>query len=424
MLAERAVTLLGEDGDPAERAHVLAIHAWVLVLRGKARRAAAARSEAERLAEGLDPLGPTWPWQDLLLRTRVALGELERARTDSLALCRRAREAGALATLGCALIAAADATLRLGEWEAADAATLEAIRVAGDTRQHIWHGYALTFRARLAAARGDEPESRRAALEALRIAEAEGISTGRRHAHAALGFLEFSLDRVDAAIVELENVEQLVRDSGLEEPTIVPWAPDLVEAYVRARRADDARRVLGTLERQATASGIATARAAAARCRGMVDEDFEPAFAEALVLDDRRPMPFERARTLLAFGRRLHRARRRAEARDRLREALAGFDRLGAAAWATQVENELRAAGARRRVARDGALSSQELRVAAAVRRGASNREIAAELFLAPKTIEFHLSQIYRKLGIHSRTQLVAALERQTSPATGEPHRQ
>jgi DNA-binding NarL/FixJ family response regulator len=133
--------------------------------------------------------------------------------------------------------------------------------------------------------------------------------------------------------------------------------------------------------------------------------------ADALAFDDRRPMPFERARTLLASGRRLHRSRRRSEARERLRAALHGFEQLHADAWACQAEAELRAAGARRRRAPDhNALTPQELRVAAAVQRGASNRDIAADLFLSPKTVEFHLRQIYRKLNVHSRTQLVAAL--------------
>jgi len=152
----------------------------------------------------------------------------------------------------------------------------------------------------------------------------------------------------------------------------------------------------------------------------MLDDDFEPAFARALAWDDRRPMPFERARTLLAFGRRLHRSCRRAEARERLRAALEGFERLHADAWARQAEAELRAAGARRRRKRDEhALTSQELRVAAAVQRGASNRDIAADLFLSPKTVEFHLRQIYRKLDVHSRTQLVARL--QTPPGRLKP---
>jgi DNA-binding CsgD family transcriptional regulator len=410
--AERAVALLGRGGEPEARAPVLATLGWVLVLRGMTARGSEALREAERLAGGLDPLGPHWPWLHLLLRARIPLGELERAHTESTTLCERAREAGALAALGGALLVAADVAYRLGDWPAADALTLEAIPVAGDNAQPAWKGFALTTRARLTAARGLEHESRDAIGAALEIAEADAITAGLAFVHGTIGFLELSLERVDAAIGELERVERLVEGSRWEEPTIVPWAPDLVEAHVRAGRAADARRVLAKLEHQAAMTGTAVAGAAAARCRGLLEDDFEAAFTEALALDDRRPMPFERARTLLAFGRRLHRARRRVEARERLREALAGFERLGAAAWATQAQNELRAAGARRRAARNGGLTPQEERVAAAVRRGASNREIAAELFLAPKTVEFHLHQIYRKLGARSRTQLVATLVR------------
>jgi DNA-binding CsgD family transcriptional regulator len=260
------------------------------------------------------------------------------------------------------------------------------------------------------AARGRPDEARAAALAALRIAETGRIGAGLRFVHAALGFLELGLDRTGAAISELETVERLVEGTGLEDPVIVPWEPDLVEAYARQGRAGDARRVLARLERRADLTASPVARAAAARCRGMVDDDFERAFTAALALDDQRPMPFERARTLLAFGRRQHRARRRAEARDRLLAARHGFEELRAGAWAGQAEAELHAAGSRRRREPDDALTPQELRVAAAVQRGASSRDIAADLFLSPKTVEFHLRQIYRKLGVHSRTQLIAAL--------------
>jgi len=412
-LAHRAVALLGDGGDAATRGPVLAMLGWALVLRGKAPLARPVLSEAEQLSGGLDPLGVHWPWLHLLLLARIPLGELERARTESAALCEHAREAGALAALGGTLIVAAEVAFRAGDWEAADDATREAIQVAGDTGQHAWHGYALTIRTRLAGARGRREEGLAAAHEALRIAESADMRSGFRFAHGALGFLELSDDRVDEAIAELETVERLVEGSGHADPTLVPWAPDLVEAHVHGGRLEDAQRVLAKLERQADSSGTAFARVAAARCRGLLDEDFDPAFAAALALEERRTMPFERARTLLALGRRLHRARRRVEARERLREALAGFERLGAAAWAAQTRNELRAAGAHpRRSGRSDALTPQELRVAAAVRRGGTNREIAAELFLAPKTIEFHLRQIYRKLGIRSRTQLVATLAR------------
>jgi len=133
-------------------------------------------------------------------------------------------------------------------------------------------------------------------------------------------------------------------------------------------------------------------------------------------------MPFERARALLTLGRRLHRARKRAEARDLLRQALDGFERVGALPWVAQAESEFRAAGGRRRpAAPDDSLTTQELRVAAAVARGAANREIAAELFLTLKTVEFHLRQIYRKLGVRSRSQLVATLASNPALLTRTP---
>jgi DNA-binding NarL/FixJ family response regulator len=139
-----------------------------------------------------------------------------------------------------------------------------------------------------------------------------------------------------------------------------------------------------------------------------VAEDFDASFARALELHAERPEPYEEARTLLAFGTRLHRARRRAEARDRLRAAEEIFARLGARPWLDRTRAELRAAGATRRAAAadPDELTAQEVRVALAVARGATNREVASELFLSPKTIEFHLGRVYRKLDIHSRTEL------------------
>jgi DNA-binding CsgD family transcriptional regulator len=418
-LAEQAAALLGEGGDRPTRSHVLTILGWALVLRGQTRRARSVLHDAERLAAGLDPLALGGQWLNLILRANIVWGEFERAVAEGLALGERAREAGALATLGGALVVAADAAFRLGDWETTDAATLEAIQVSQDTGQSIWHGYALSIRARLTAARGLDDEARHAAQTAIALAESADVRTGNRFGHAALGFAHLSAGRINEAISELETVQRLVAGSGLEEPMLVPWAPDLVEAYVRAGRAADAAALAAVLERQAAAAGTASAGAVLARCRGLLGEEFDAAFTEALALDDQRPMPFERARTMLSYGRRLHRACRRAAARDSLRQSLAGFERIGAASWAAQAQSELRAAGARRRAAHDDSMTGQELRVAAAVSRGASNREIAAELFLAPKTVEFHLRQIYRKLGVGSRAQLVATLARQ--PVAGPP---
>jgi DNA-binding NarL/FixJ family response regulator len=119
-------------------------------------------------------------------------------------------------------------------------------------------------------------------------------------------------------------------------------------------------------------------------------------------------MPFERARTQLCYGERLRRLRRRADARRHLHEALETFTRLGAQPWAERTRSELRATGSTVRRSTDALpkLTPQELQVALVVARGATNHEAATTLFLSQKTIEYHLSNIYRKTQIRSRAEL------------------
>ena len=129
----------------------------------------------------------------------------------------------------------------------------------------------------------------------------------------------------------------------------------------------------------------------------------------------RTEAPFEAARTWLSWGQRLRRDGRRIEARERLRAALAGFRALGAPPWIDGTERELSATGERLRRREPGAaeaMTAQEHQIARLVVGGTSNKGIAAQLFLSPKTVEAHLTRIYRKLGVHSRTQLAAQLDR------------
>ncbi|RPI24937.1 MAG: LuxR family transcriptional regulator [Actinobacteria bacterium] len=123
------------------------------------------------------------------------------------------------------------------------------------------------------------------------------------------------------------------------------------------------------------------------------------------------PAPFELARTKLAYGERLRGARCRAEARRELREALILFEELGAHPWAERTRTELAASG-ETGPASAATLTPQERRVAGIIATGATNREAAATLFVNPKTIEFHLGNVYRKLGVRSRTELAIALRR------------
>jgi tetratricopeptide (TPR) repeat protein len=254
-LAERAVGLLGDAGDPSVRGAVLTMRGSNLLLRGKTPEARPVLAEAFRLAEGLDWLGPDWPWLHILLRTRIPLGEFEQARTESAELRRRAQEAGVLATVSAAGLIVADAAFRLGDWEAAGAAALQTFQLAEEVGHRHMAGWALTIRIRILAAQGRSEASRAAAAAALAIAESDRISSGLRFVHGALGFLELGLDRIDAAVCELEAVERMTQGSGHEEPVIVPWVPDLVEAYARQGRERDARRVLARLERQAVWTG-------------------------------------------------------------------------------------------------------------------------------------------------------------------------
>ena len=424
-LAERAVQHAAA-ADDLVRAHVLAVLGWVRTLRGMTGEAIEALDEAWRLGGAVDPLAAEGQWMSFLLRSHVPTGRIHRALQESTALSSRARDTGALAVLGSTLAVRADAALRLGDWTAADEASREAIEVCRDAGQEIWLGYAFTYRSRLLAARGQEQESEGAARAAIQIAETAGIRAGLRFGRAALGFLWLTMERLPEAICELEAVDRLLAGTGVEDFTGAPWAPDLIEAYLRSGREAEARRVLDLITRQA-ADGPATARGLLARCRGSLATDFDVDFQVALACDDQCPLPFERSRTLLAYGRRLRRAGRRVQARVMLSDAAEGFARLGAETWRQQADREMLSAGGTptttsASAARSGreetataTLTPQECRVAEAVAQGASNREIAATLFLSPKTVESHLTHIHRKLAVSSRAQLVALLIREES---------
>jgi DNA-binding NarL/FixJ family response regulator len=153
--------------------------------------------------------------------------------------------------------------------------------------------------------------------------------------------------------------------------------------------------------------------AQAARCRGLVSAArgdvpeglsvLERAVAQHEAVGD----PFGRARALLALGIVRRRARQKRTAREAIEAALAGFEELGAASWADKARAELGTIGGRRR---EEGLTAAEQRVAALVIEGRTNREVAATLFLGERTVETHLSHIYAKLGVRSRTELARTL--------------
>jgi DNA-binding CsgD family transcriptional regulator len=325
-----------------------------------------------------------------------------------------ARQQSALGVLPYPLAGLSELDFRTGHWAAAYAGATEGVRFAGETGQETTHAFSLVCLARVEAAQGREEDCRKHIAQALEIAP-HGIGGAAAQAVSALGLLELGLGHSEDSIAILAPFGVRVRQHGLGEPAVIQWAPDLIEAYLRAGRNEEAEAELDIFEQQAEQTGRNWALAAGLRCRGVLasEDEFEEHFTRAIELHRRTPTPFELARTELCFGEQLRRHRRRSDAREPLRSALETFEQLGAEPWAERARVELGASGekARRRdPSAAGHLTPQELQVALVVGQGATNREAGAALFLSPKTIEAHLGRIYRKLDIRSRTELAHLL--------------
>jgi DNA-binding CsgD family transcriptional regulator len=412
-LAGRRAVEIADAADGEIKSVVEAVHGFARVLRGDATGAAPSFAVLEERLESSDGTQVLEMMSPIAI-CRVWMEEFDRARRI-LDRVIDSHDRLAMNTLPYALTCRSELDFRAGNWPAAYAGATQSVELARTTGQSAILTYSLVTLARIEAALGDELPCRQHAREAAELGSRVGQVSVAGYGRAAIGFLVLGLGRMEATIEALEPLVGFFSEHGLEEPGTAPWAPDLIEAYVHADRRDAALSVLVGFEEQAHRTGRTWAFAAAARCRGLLaaGEAFESEFEAALRWHERAPMPFERARTLLSFGERLRRARRRTEARARLRQALEVFESLGAAPWSARARSELVASGerARRRTPRETEkLTAQELQVALLIAEGASNREAAAALFLSPKTIEFHLGNAYAKLGVHSRTQLAARL--------------
>jgi DNA-binding CsgD family transcriptional regulator len=410
--AQRTCDVSAREGGIAETL-AKAVLGIALVLSGDAQRAVPLFSEYLTLLDSVESspglYQPFRPDGHVLLWFE----QYERAREVLTRTIDSARSASALGALPYALSVLSDLDFRTGNWAAAYAEATEAVRIADETNQTTTLGFSLGLLSRLEAALGREEDCRAHAAEAMAISYPH-VGAVVAFSGSGLGLLELGLGRTEQAVDQLGQLVRRVGEHGLEEPGVIQWAPDLIESYVRLGRHAEAELALEDFDRVARKTGRTWALAAAARCRGLLAaEEFEAAFERALDLHGRTPTPFERARTELCFGERLRRAKRRAEAREPLREALKTFERLGAAPWSERARGELAASGEtvrRRDPYAAEQLTPQELQVALVVARGATNKEAGAALFLSPKTIETHLGRVYRKLEVRSRTELAHLL--------------
>jgi len=270
------------------------------------------------------------------------------------------------------------------------------------------------FAAAPAAYLGRVEEARALAERGVAAAAAAGDVGAMLQSAAVIGFLELSVGAPAAAAEALAPAaKRIERYAPGLDPNHVPVLPNLIEALIALGRFGDARTYLERLEARGRDLDSAWALSQAARARGLIAAAEGGAaialerFAQALREHDRMEGPFERGRTLLAQGSVFRRARQWRAARQSLTSALMIFEEMEAVLWASKARAELARIGGRR--AADG-LTPTEGQVASLATAGRSNKEIASELSVTVRTVETHLTSVYAKLGVRSRTELAARL--------------
>jgi DNA-binding CsgD family transcriptional regulator len=317
-----------------------------------------------------------------------------------------ARRAGALTMVEHALTRGFFSQLVTGSWTTASAAAAEALSLMAGAGQTVLMALPAAQLALVSALRGEDAADRLLAeATALRDAHPVGLTDGQvvDLLHWARGLR--AAVQPGTALHHLEQIQMpMMRRMA---------ALDLADTAVRAGRPDVLRTRLDELEGFADGTDTPSAIAVAEHGRALLAEspEAEAHFERALAIHAKSPRLPDRARTELAYGEHLRRARRRVDAREHLRTALTLFEELGAAPWAERAAQELRASGetARRRdVSTATDLTAQERQVAGLVRQGLSNRDAAAQLFVSPRTVDFHLRNVFSKLAVTSRAELMA----------------
>lgn len=344
--------------------------------------------------------------------TGIILGQDAPAREIMASLAAEARRQSRIGFLPTALFYLASLEYYLGRHDDARATTAEALAIARDTGQQRWADQLGEVLGYLAAVAGDEAECRRLADQALASSAAVSPVWGVPWTYGALGLLDLGLGRAEAALARLEELA-----AGRRRFHIIATrsTPDLVEAAVRVGRPGAAEEPLVLYRRWAAQARLPWIEALLQRCQAMLATDAaaEHHYTEALRLHEQDARAFEHARTRLLYGEWLRRVRRKTDARAQLRAAQETFDRLGAAPWAERARTELTATGLPGAAAAQeratgvlALLTPQELQIVRLAAQGLSNKDIAAQLFLSPRTVGHHLYKAYPKLGILSRGEL------------------
>ncbi len=328
-------------------------------------------------------------------------------------LARTARRNAAFGPLPDLLAVQSLADLRSNRYRAAAARADEAVRLADATSRPGLAALPLGVLAVAEAVRGNAGLCREAGArlreDASRTGGWDGGLSVEVPARAAFGVLHLGLEEPEVAVAELEPLVQ----RAAATPWIVMWQLDLVEALIGIGRRADAARLLDAFLTAVGRDRNGRAVGAAARSEAMLVDDDQTA-AEGLLARSEAMLraartPFGLGRTLLTRGRLRRRWGEEAAGRSDLGHAASLFDRVGAEGWAAQANADLAATAIDRgAIAPPTPLTPQELQVAGLVTTGRANKEIAELLFVSPRTVESHLGRVFRKLGVRSRSQLIA----------------
>ncbi len=253
--------------------------------------------------------------------------------------------------------------------------------------------------------RGEASQTRAQAAAAARAAAEQGQGWRLVWLEYAISVLELGLGHYEEALAAAPHAYE-------ENPLLSAFAlPDLIEAAVRCGQPAVARGALERVARRAAASPTPLALGLLARSRALLADgpDAESLYQEAIDHLQRARGSSHLARAHLLYGEWLRRAKRRRDAREHLRTAHSMFEAMGAGGFAKRAVLELAAAGEtahKRSLVQSGGLTPQEFQVAALAATGSTNPEIATKLFISPKTVDYHLGKVFRKLGVGSRRQL------------------
>jgi DNA-binding CsgD family transcriptional regulator len=328
---------------------------------------------------------------------------------------RQAREQGALAQLPDALVCLAYPELLAGHIEAAEGSNAEAIEIGGATGLPQFSGANAIVSLSILVWRGHESEAKGLAEAIMNAGRAGGRGFVIRLVDYLLTTLELGYGRYEEA--RLHALKVFEADPFCIGSLVLA---DLVEAAWRSNDPENADRALARLSERARAGGTTWGLGLLARSRALLapKQEAEALYHDALDKLGASGVATDLARARLLYGEWLRRQRRRAEAREQLRGARDSLLAIGGGAFARRAEAELKATGEHSRARVDetrNELTPQELQVAQLASRGESNSAIAAQLYISPHTVSYHLGRVYTKLGVKSRRQLVGVLARSSS---------